>query len=69
MTTHSAACYGIGCPRHADCELYAMVERSSADDTIGTCDWAGDGVRPMFTPAQASAEANHVERAALREAA
>lgn len=52
-TTIHAACYGIGCPRHATCQLYAQVEQTSADDTLGTCDWQGDGKWPLFALATA----------------
>lgn len=53
---HAAACYGIGCPLHAQCHRYAMVEQTSADDTVGTCDWQGDGRWPLFLLAPARME-------------
>ena len=44
--THPAG-YGVVCPKHGQCARYAMVEQTSADDTIATCD-DGQGGRPLF---------------------
>ncbi|RQO58005.1 hypothetical protein DBR47_14530 [Paucibacter sp. KBW04] len=41
------ACYGIMCDRHSTCLRYAMVEQTSTDHTIATCD-NGLGDKPLF---------------------
>ena len=55
ITPRRPACYGMGCPRHQDCQLYAAVEETSPDHTMATCD-DGEGGRPHFQPVQEIAQ-------------
>jgi len=41
------ACYGVTCDRRKDCQRYALIEQTSTDNTIATCD-NGLGDKPMF---------------------
>jgi len=47
ITPTHPACYGVMCERHSQCQRYDLVEQTSADDTIATCD-DGRAGRPMF---------------------
>lgn len=48
ITPRRPACYGMGCPRHQDCQRYAAVEETGPDHTMATCDELGDRTWPRF---------------------
>jgi len=48
ITPRRPACYGMGCPRHQDCQRYAAVEETSPDHTMATCDERGAKNWPLF---------------------
>lgn len=57
-TTNPAApaCFGMCCPRHGQCARYAAAEGPAGQHAIATCDDNGDGSRPLFLAAQATAQ-------------
>jgi len=57
ITPRRPACYGMGCPRHQDCQRYAAVEETSPDHTMATCDERGARDWPLFVRIEIKEEA------------
>ena len=57
ITPRRPACYGMGCPRHQECQRYAAVEETSPDHTMATCDELGKRTWPSFHPIKAKENA------------
>lgn len=48
ITATTPACFGVCCPRHAECASYAAAEGPNATSPIATCDDNGTNERPLF---------------------
>lgn len=48
ITDTTPACFGVCCPKHAQCARYEAAEGVQGASAIATCDDNGDGSRPLF---------------------